>query len=201
MAGTDDRREARARFLLGMLLAEVYSNECAAELLGEAVELDPDLVAARVELGFVLARDEDYVGMVEAFREAIRLDPAAARSAAVWEPDEMERLWAILRPETVRTAPPRPSQPPAMPAEFREAGRLAGIAGEHVGAGRDREAVTALEESLRLDPTYSFPLALLALTCLLMTSKGKDGDMIMRAEEVLSEVAPGLAELLFETEG
>lgn len=199
MAGTDNRREARARFLLGMLLAEVHSNECAAELLGQAVELDPELVAARVELGFVLARDEDYVGMVEAFREAIRIDPTAARSAAVWEPDEMERLWGVLRPETVRTAPPRSSPPPRMPVEFREAGRLTGLAGEHVGAGRDNEAAAALEEALRLDPTWPFAVALMAFTCLLRTAEGDTGGVVAESEEVLREVAPALAKLLFNT--
>jgi tetratricopeptide (TPR) repeat protein len=199
MAGTDDRREARARFLIGMLLAEIYSNECAVELLGEAVELDPVLVAARVELGFVLARDDDYVGMVEAFREAIRIDPEAARSAAVWEPQELEQLWGILRPETVRTAPPRTSPPTGMPVEFREAGRLTGLAGEHVGAGRDVTAVDALEGALRLDPTSTFAVAMLAFTCLMMTAQGEVGGAMSKAEEVLREVAPGLAELLFRS--
>ncbi|MDQ5827673.1 MAG: hypothetical protein M3441_26310, partial [Chloroflexota bacterium] len=124
MAGRDDKREARARFLLGSLLAEIDSNECAAELLGEAVELDPGLVEAHVTLGFVLGRVEDFIGMVEAFRQGVSLDPAAARSAAIWEPDEMEQLWELLRPGVVRSAPPREPSPLGMDDELEEAGRL-----------------------------------------------------------------------------
>jgi tetratricopeptide (TPR) repeat protein len=199
MAGRDNKREARARFLLGMLLAEIYSNECAAELLSEAIELDPGLVAAHVELGFVLARDEDYTGMVEAFREAISIDPAAARAAAVWEPDEMEQLWGILRPEVVRSAPPSPSPPPQMPAEFREAWRLTSLAGQHVGAGRDGEAVAALTGALRLDITSTFAVALLAFTCLLIQAGGEAAGAPAEAEGVLREAEPGLAALLFES--
>lgn len=194
-----DKREARARFLLGVLLAEIYSNECAAELLSDAVRLDPSLVAAHVELGFVLARDEDYTGMVEAFHEAIRIDPAAARASAIWEPDEMEQLWGILRPEVRRSAPPRPSPPPGMPAEFREAGRLTREGGEHVGAGRDVAAVDALVGALRLDPTSTFAVAMLAFACLLMTTQGKTWGAMSKAEEVLREVTPSLAKHLFKS--
>lgn len=199
MAVRDDKREARARFLLGKLLAEIYSDECAAELLAEAVELDPSLVAARVEMGFVLVRVEDYTGMVEAFRDAIRIDAVEARSAAVWEPDEMEQLWGILRPGTPRTALPRTSPGQGMPAEFREAGRLTREGGEHVGAGRDGEAVDALAGALRLDPTSTFAVAMLALTCLLMSAQGVAEGAMVKAEEVLCEIAPGLAKLLFKT--
>jgi tetratricopeptide (TPR) repeat protein len=199
MAVRDDKREARARLLLGKLLAEVYSNECAAEMLGEAIELDPGLVTARVELGFVLVRVEDYTGMVEAFRDAIRIDAVEARSAAVFEPDEMEPLWGILRPETPRTALPRTSTGRGMPAEFREAGRLTREGGEHVGAGRDGAAVDALVGALRLDPTSTFAVAMLALTCLLLSAQREAEGAVVKAEEVLRMVAPGLAGLLFAT--
>jgi hypothetical protein len=199
MAGRDDKREARARLLLGKLLAEIYSDECAAELLGEAVELDPGLVAARVELGFILVRVEDYTGMVEAFRDAIRIDPVEARSAAVWEPDEMEQLWGILRPGTPRTAHPRTSPGQGMPAEFREAGRLTREGGGHVGAGRDGAAVDALAGALRLDPTSTFAVAMLAYTCLLIMATEEAGDAMAKSEEVLREVAPSLAKILFNS--
>jgi len=197
MAGRDYKLEARARFLLGNLLAEIYSNECAAELLADAVRLDPGLVAAHVDLGFVLAREEDYAGMLKAFREAIRLDPAAARAAAVWEPDEMEPLWQILRPQTPRADPARPSPSSTMPAEFREARALVSLAGKDVGAGRDGAAVAALESAIRLDPSSPFAVALLAFTCLLMTAKGEAGGPLVKSEEVLRAVDSGLAELLF----
>ena len=199
MAGRDNKREARARFLLGNLLAEIYSNECAADLLGEAVAIDPGLVEAHVALGFVLGRDEDFIGMVEAFREAVSRDVAAARAAAIWEPDEMEQLWGVLRPGVIRSAPHRAPSPLGMDAELREAGRLTRLAGEHVGAGRDAEAVTALGSALRLDPRSMFAVALLVLTCLLMQAGGGAADALADAEGVLREMEPGLAELLFES--
>jgi tetratricopeptide (TPR) repeat protein len=199
MAGRDKEIEARARFLLGSLLAEIHSNECAAELLGEAVAIDPGLVESHVALGFVLGQDEDFIGMLEAFREAVGIDPAAARAAAVWEPDEMEQLWAVLRPGVIRSAPPRSSPIQGMEDELQEAGRLTRLAGEHVGAGRDAEAVAALGGALRLDPKSMFAVALLAFTCLLMRAGGGAAEALARAEAVLREMEPGLAELLFES--
>ena len=147
-----EEREARASFLLGKLLAEPGAVECAAELLGEAVELDPGLIAAHVELGFVIGRDEDHVGMLEVFRDAVRLDAGAVRRAVRKEPEEMEQLRRILRPDPPAGNEERPAFKSAMPAQFQEANELVALAREYVGAGgRDGEAVKALERALRLD--------------------------------------------------
>jgi hypothetical protein len=58
--------------------------------------------------------------------------------------------------------------------------------------------VAALEEVLRLDPTSPFAVAMLAFTCLLMTAQGEAIGAMVKAEEVLREVAPGLLKILFQ---
>lgn len=199
MNGWHDRREARAKFLLGKLLAETGADECAAELLVEATRRDPALVEARVELGFVLGGDEDYEGMIEAFREAIRADERAVRRTVQEEPEELAQLRRILRPDPPE--PPvsdqgRPASSAAMPAEFREAGALVSLAIEYVGAGgRDGEAVDALEAALGLDPTHQYAASLLALAHLL---KVKGGTPTI-GPGVLREEYPDLAHLLSVT--
>lgn len=195
-----DEREARAReyYLLGRLLAGGYSTGCAAELLGEAVEIDPTLVAARVELGFVLGREEDYAGMLDAFREAVRIDERGVRSAVGEEPEELERLRQVLRPDPPADTEERAPYQSAMPVEFRQSGALVTLALEHVKAGgRDERAVAALESALRLDATGWYSTALLALTYLLLMEGGwttpSDGE-----GSILWEAEPVLARLLFE---
>ena len=199
MAGWDYRREARVRYLLGRLLADISENECAAELLGEAIRLDARLIEARVELGLLLGRDEDYAGMLEAFQRAIRADTLALREAVLREPEEIEPLWEILHPEPLAGAQAQGDNPPAMPAEFRESGALVSLAGAHIREGRDEAAAAALRYSLQLDPTNPVAIALLALACLLMRSKGAAGGAMVESERVLRDIDPGLAELLFKS--
>jgi tetratricopeptide (TPR) repeat protein len=198
MADWYDEREARARFLLGRLLADVYENECAAELLRDAIRRQPKMAEAHVELGFVLGRDEDYEGMIEAFREAIGLDPTTVRTSVQKEPDELVSLKRILYPE--RSAPAHREATPVlvMPDYVREGGALIGLAREHIAAGRDEEAAAALVSVLRLDATHRFAAALLALTCLLLKEVGRAAGALAEAEGLLREVEPRLAELLFE---
>jgi tetratricopeptide (TPR) repeat protein len=198
MADWYDKREARARFLMGMLLADVYENECAIELLRDAIRRRPEMAEAHVELGFVLGRDEDYEGMIEAFRDALGLDPAAVRTSVQEEPDALVSLKRILYPERSDAAPAEATPVLAMPDYVREGGALVGLAREHIAAGRDGEAVAALVSVLRLDATYRFAAALLALTCLLIQAGGGSAGRLAEAEGVLREVEPQLAELLFE---
>lgn len=193
-------RQARAReyYLLGRLLAGGYSTGCAAELLGEAIGIDPTLVAARVELGFLLGREEDYAGMLEAFREAVRIDERGVRTAVGEEPEELEQLRQVLRPDPPADCEERLPYVSAMPAEFRQAGALVSLALEHVKAGgRDDRAVAALEASLRLDATGWYATALLALAYLLIMEGGwtKPSD---EEGSILWEAEPALARLLFE---
>jgi len=199
MAGWDYRREARARYLLGRLLADISADECAAELLGEAVRLDPGLIDARVDLGFLLGRGEDYVGMFETFWEAIHADTRALRKALLREPEELEPLWEILRPEPPVRVQAQGDISTEMPAEFRESGALVALAVAHVREGLDEAAAAALRLSLQLDPTNQVALTLLALTCLLIRSRGLQGSETVETERVLRDIDPGLAELLFKS--
>jgi tetratricopeptide (TPR) repeat protein len=199
MADWYDEREARARFLLGSLLADVYENECAADLLRDAILRRPEMAEAHVELGFVLRRDEDYEGMIEAFREALSIDPAAVRASIHQEPDELVSLRRILYPERPASPPAEATPVLAMPDYVREGGTLVGLAREHIAAGRDEEAAAALVSVLRLDANHRFAAALLTLTCLLIQSGGGSAGALAEAEGVLREVDPWLAELLFES--
>ena len=191
-----DEREARARFLLGRLLADIYKDECAAELLRDAISYMPEMEAAHVELGFVYCRLEIYEEMLGAFGEAIRLDQRAVRAAVREDPAELEAIRRVLyaeRPTPMRADETRVA---AVPAYVRETWALVDLAREHIGAGRDDEAIAALEAVLRLDATYPYAAALLSLAYLLVR---EGGGMAMTGLEgsVLWEVEPALAELLF----
>lgn len=199
MNGRHDERQARARYLLGCLLADAYENECAAELLSDAIRRRPEMAEAHLELGFVLGRDEDFVGMVDAFREALDIDPAAVRASVYEEPDELVSLKRILYPERPAPAPAEATPKLAMPDYVRAGGALVGLAREHVAAGRDEEAAAALVSALRLDATHQLAMALLALTCLLVQAGGEAVGAPADAEGVLREVEPRLADLLFES--
>ncbi|MEM7351640.1 MAG: tetratricopeptide repeat protein [Acidobacteriota bacterium] len=53
-------------------------NEEALHWLQRAVELDPALASARINLGVALRRTGDLEGAEEAYQEALRIDPGAA---------------------------------------------------------------------------------------------------------------------------
>jgi tetratricopeptide (TPR) repeat protein len=191
-----DEREARARFLLGRLLADIYQDECAAGLLRDAIHYMPEMTAAHIELGFVYCRLERYEEMLEAFHEAIRLDERAVRAAVRDEPAELEVTRRVLYPERAWPLYAVESRLAAVPGYVRETAALVDLARENIEVGRDKEAVAAVEAALRLDGTYQYAAALLSLAYLLIGEKGgvaeKEGE-----GSVLWEAEPALAELLF----
>lgn len=192
-----EERQARARYLLGMLLADVYQNECAAELFSAAIERRPGMAEAHLALGFVVGRDDDHIGMVDLFREAVGLDAAAVRAAVGGEPEELAALKRILYPEPPAPAIAMAQRKSAMPDYVREGGELVESARGHIAAGRDAEAVAALVRVLRLDAEHWYAAHLLALTCLLSQAGGEVAEALADAEAVLREVEPGLAEKIF----
>lgn len=194
--GMRNEREGRARFLLGRLLSDIYHDECAVELLRDAVDYLPDLTAARVELGIAYCRLERYKEMLGAFREAIRLDALAVRAAVRDEPAELEEIRRVLYPKQAEPVLAAQERPTGIPAYVRETWSLVRLAREEVGARRDKEAVAALEDALRLDDMNQYAIALLSLAYLL---SGEGGAAGLRGVEgsVLWEVGPELAELLF----
>lgn len=191
-----DEREARARFLLGRLLADIYRDECAAELLRDALSYLPGMAEAHVELGVVYSRLERYEVMLGAFRDAIRLDEQTVREAAREEPAELEALRWVLYAERPEPAPAGGTAAVAVPGYVRETWALVSLGSEHLQAGRDGKAIDALEAALKLDGTHEYAAVLLSLAYLL-TKEGK-GMLGVEAEgSVLWEVKPALAELLF----
>lgn len=192
-----DEREARARFLLGQLVAGIYKDECAAELLRAAISYMPEMAEAHVELGFVYCRLESYEEMLRAFGEAIRLDERAVRASVQDEPVELGEIRRLLYPERSAPALAGEACAAAVPGYVKETAALVDLAREHVGAGRDTEAVAALEAALRLDETHLYAAALLSLAYLL-NREGVGITLPKVGRSVLWEVEPGLAELLFE---
>ena len=191
-----DEREAKARFLLGRLLADIYKDECAAELLRDAIYYMPDLVAAHVEIGIVYCRLERYEEMLEAFREAIRLDARAVRTVVRNEPAELEVVRQALyaeRPEAVGAEGDRA----VIPGYVWETWAMVSLAREHIEARKDEAALATLEAVLNRDETHQYAVALLALAYLLI--KVDAGITVAKVDGgVLWKVEPVLAELLFK---
>lgn len=144
-----DEREARARFLLGRLLADVHEDECAAELLQDAIFYKPDLVDAHVALGIACCWLEDYSAMLCSFREVLRLNTQAVRAAVGGEPEEMEALRRFLYQE--ESAAGSPSRTLRAPAYVLEVGRTVDLAREYLASGRDEKAIEVLERVLSIE--------------------------------------------------
>ncbi|HEY0172353.1 MAG TPA: hypothetical protein VGB98_15130 [Pyrinomonadaceae bacterium] len=191
-----NQREARARFVLGVVLSDVCGEEFATELYRQALRHNPYLVPAYVRLGVSYAYAADYPSMLGAFEKAIGLDPAAARIAACEEPAEALQIKRILfPPEPTSTEGTYVS---AMPAEFKVAGDLVTMSMQHLAAGRDGEAVRALERSLSIDDTHDFAVALLSLTYLLL--RKQNGPLEgARGKSMLWGIAPDLAAYLLSS--
>jgi tetratricopeptide (TPR) repeat protein len=188
------RREARARLILGIVLSDVCGEEYAAELYRQALNYDPEFMAAHVRLGISHAYAEDYAAMLGSFAEALRMDSGAARAVFSDDVDEAKQIKTIL-------FPPEPSEDTggyvsAMPAEFKEAGELIASATGHLAAGRDEEAVRALERSLRIDETNQYAVALLTLTYMLLRRSPTAARPVGNAS-ILFEVDAALAKMLF----
>lgn len=197
MAGRNGKREARARLALGLLLYEINKDECAAEVLRAGLSYAPDLVEARVWLGFAYGRMISYEEMIGEFVEAISLDEGAARAAVSGEPEEVRKIRQVLYEPSEASAPVPAIERrhSAIPPEIREAWELVEAAGEHIGAGRDAEAVEALERSIELDPASQHALALLSFAYLLDSRERED----WAGRTALWQLSPWLSRLIFES--
>lgn len=197
MASVREEREARAMYLLGLLLSGECRYELAKALLLAALDYVPGLAAARVELGIVYCGLERYEEMVGEFREAIRLDARAVRAAVREEPKEVEELWRILYPPPEAAATQEQHHRPTLPAEIRESSALVEFGRREIAAGRYGHAVELIERALRLDHTNNLFYALLALSYLL-SWQGEGKPTTGNEGSVLWEEIPELAEALFE---
>lgn len=195
-----DAREARARLLLGLLLSEIFQDECAAELLSDAIDYAPDLAEARIELGVVYCRLERYEKMLGEFCEAISTNLTRVRTVIREEPKDLEEIRRLIYSRQAVTAPAGQVRGPAIPHQFRESGALVDLSREQIAEGQDAAVVATLEAALRIDATHKYAVALLALAYVLL----EQGAGITSAEaegSVLSEMEPALAGLLFDRRG
>ncbi len=116
------------------------------------------------------------------------------RTALRDEPEGLDRLRQILYPDRP-TATAAPSGGSTVPDYVSECWALVGLGREHVAAGRDGEAVAALEAALKLDGTHPHAIALLALTLLLMRAGGRE----VGSGGVLRKLKPRLWRLILES--
>ena len=192
-----DVKEARMRLALGLMLDEMGKYECAEEALRAAIACDPLLVEAHVWLGIIYEGTARYEEMMGEFVEAIGIDEQAARLAVSIEPEEITRIRQILHAWPVTSSPVPEEEheyPPELPPQIREASELSEAASKHIGAGRDAEAVEALERAVRLDPVSRPYAALLAFVYVL----NRQQRVAWASRSVLWEVSPGLARVIFK---
>lgn len=190
-------REARACLILGLLLKDAGAQDCAAEMFYRALSFQSDLVEARVCAGFAYWQAEDLTGMYESFREAVRLDPRAVRTAVLERPEEVRLISLILYPRQYGADTRAVDREAVIPAEVKDRSERLTRARELVAGGRDAEAIAELERLLREDPDDLHPISLLALAYLLLTASGGSSGTADGRGSVLWEVEPGLARLLF----
>jgi tetratricopeptide (TPR) repeat protein len=197
MTDWQDQKEARMRLALGLMLDEIGKYECAADVLRAAIACDPQLVEAHVWLGIMYEGTVRFEEMVGEFMEAIGIDERAARMAVSTEPEEITKIRQILNAWPVSASPVPEDEhqyPPGLPREIREAYELSEAAAKHIGAGRDAEAVEALERAVRLDPV-SRPYAALLTFVYVLNSRARAA---WASRSVLWEVSPGLARVIFK---
>ncbi len=192
-----DVKDARMRLALGLMLEEIGKYECAADVLRAAIACDPQLVEAHVWLGIIYEGTARYEEVVGEFVEAIRINERAARMAVCTEPEEITRIRQILNAWPVTPSPVPEEEhvyPQGLPREIREAFGLSEAASKHIGAGRDAEAVEALERVVRLDPVSRPYAALLTFAYVL----NRQQRAMWASRSVLWEVSPGLARVIFK---
>lgn len=194
MASEWYQQEARARFLLGAVLADMAEDEYAIELFRSALERDPTLVAAHIHLGLAYGRQGTYEEMLVEFREAVRLDPPSVRTSVIKEPEEVALIARLLNPTPPATA--SETFETVMPAQYVEAGNLVHTGMEQIAAGCDEEAIEALERSLKIDPEFPLAISLLSLAYLLLRKSRRAFPVDAKAS-VLFEIDATLAKLIF----
>jgi len=197
MTDKTDEREAWASYLIGLLLSDNCSYELAESLLRDALGHMPGLAAACVALGVVYCGLERYEQMLEEFRDAVRLDVRAVRAAVREEPKELGELRRVLYPPSEATPLPKRDNSRLIPTHVYAGAALAEQGVAEMAAGRDAQAVDFLERALRLDPSGSYPVTMLALAYLLSWESEGEGPTV-NEESVLWEAAPELAGVLFK---
>lgn len=139
----------------------------------------------------------DSSGMYEALNEAVHLDLLGVRAALREEPEEARLIELVLYPRQYYLPPPQ--QRAGAPAEVEGWCDRLERAESAIAAGRDAEALEALEGMLRENPEDPYPVPLLALAYLLLGAEGGDEKRLAGEGSVLRKAQPGLASLLFRS--
>jgi TolB-like protein/class 3 adenylate cyclase/Tfp pilus assembly protein PilF len=139
----DARVLAQAGFALGYVVEEV---EKAAVLIKRAVQLDPNLVLARLWLGWTNVYLGDREGAVEQVEAAMRLDPLDPRSYTALTIKAYAHFFGGRIEEALSLAANAVGQQP----NYISALRL--LMACHAMAGRMSEARQVCERVMRIDP-------------------------------------------------
>lgn len=198
MANQHDEMEARAGLILGVLLEDAGEPECAAKLFRGALSRQNDLVEAHVRLGIACWKMENTEGMYEAFSQAVRLNPQAAKIAALDKPEEAQLISLVLYPRQYGQTMAMDWER-AVPVEVKQSSEMMVRAQEHLADGRVAKARDVLEFMLKVDAEDPYPIPLLALTYLLLMASGETKGAANGKESMLRKVKPNLARLLFES--
>jgi hypothetical protein len=198
MTNQHDEMEARACLILGVLLEQAGEPKCAAGLFHKALSHQHDLTEARVRLGFVCWQMDDTAGMYDAFSEAVRLDPQAARVATLDKPGEAQLISLVLYPRQYGRLVVEDWER-AVPINIRQSSEMMTCARGYLSEGRDAEARDVLERMLKDDADDVYPVPLLTLTYLLLRASGRLKTTAVGKESMLWKVEPSLARLLFKS--
>lgn len=182
--------------LLNLAVIAMYEGDGhqAVRCFKSALKLNPNLIEAYIGMGLAHGRMVEYVKMAEAFRQAIRMDPAAVRKWAKSSiPGKPE--WLSFKPECAHYT--------GWMAEFLhnldEADALVRVAATHISRRWDEAAVRPLEYCLTLVPDYNAAIGLLTIAYLLLESKEKGAAARLGESSIFKKIIPRLAKSLFRT--
>jgi tetratricopeptide (TPR) repeat protein len=173
---TENNLDPRAYLFLGMVYGRVGLNDQAIQVLNKALELSPEKQQIYFELADAHLKKEDYAGAVRILEKTFNAEPRfrLARmnlAAAYILNGEQGKADQLLLEEfgTVNVADQILTQAYSAVQDY---GRLRGIwqafvdqdpfntqyrvslAGAHLLLGMKEEAISQLEEAIRLDPSF-----------------------------------------------
>jgi hypothetical protein len=137
--------------------------------------------------------------MSVAFREAVRLDPRAVRSALLEEPEEARLITLILYPKQYGMPQSAVDMERVVPFEVRDRDRRLTGAEGLVAEGHEAGAIRELERLLQEDPEEMSPVPLLVLAYLLLKVTDRARGTVDNRGSMLWKVESRLATLLFQS--
>lgn len=183
--------------LLNLAIIAMYEGDGrhAVRSFKSALKLNPNLIEAYIGLGLAYSRMGEYVKMVEAFKQAIQIDPATVRKWAKSSiPGKPE--WLSFKPEYAHCT----GWVAVFLHNLDEADALVRVAATHISRGWDGAAVRPLEYCLTLAPDYNAAIGLLTIAYLLLESKEKGAAARLGKSSIFKKIIPRLAKSLFKAQ-